>query len=157
MKHMIFIYTADTPDADLREQIALLPSVEMVYDFGTRGILTGWERPDFVVIVRHNNVDNNVGFFEAVEALSPGVRIHSDVIWHEQPHIIGVDDIPGPVPTPRMRVAQPIIERVPGIEPSNTAVVHSDFSSQAGLASFATVDAFTGFGSGLPDMATLAD
>jgi len=146
---MMFVFTEDDPADDLYQKLAKLPGVEMVYEFSGPGI--AWECPDYAVIVNLSDINNNE-FYAGIEALCPEVVVHPEVILHEQPHIIDVGDIPGPVPTPspRMRVAQPIIERVPGVEPSNTAVVHTDFSTQAGLSTFAGIG-------GMQHLATLAD
>lgn len=161
MRHMMFVFTEDDPADDLYQKLAMLPGVEMVYEFSGPGI--AWDCPDYAVIVNLSDINNN-GFYAGIEALCPEVVVHPEVILHEQPHIIGVQDIPGPVPSgAKLQAApKPVIttDDIPGYVRSpmmRPALVHRDFSSQAGLASFAAVDAFTGFGSGLPDMATLAD
>ncbi len=161
MRHMMFVFTEEDDAPDLYQKLAKLPGVEMVYEFSGPGI--AWERPDFVLIVNLSDINNN-GFYAGIEALCPEVVVHPEVILHEQPHIIDVGDIPGPVPSgAKLQAApKPVIttDDIPGYVRSpmmRPALVHTDFSTQAGLASFAAVDVFTGFGSGLPDMATLAD
>ena len=143
MKHMMFVYATNTPALELCEQIAQLDGVEMVYEF--TGPATGWERPDFVLIVDLGEVKNN-GFYAGIEALLPDVCIRPEVITtHKQPHIITPTDIPGgPVMAPaKLRVASPVITSadIPGPLPTGmrTAVVHRDFSSQAGLAGFSSI------------------
>lgn len=151
---MMFIRTEGHVPFGLWEEIAKLDGVEMVYHIGGHYTLPE-SYPDLVVIAASETAGRIGKKVQAMEGVESTYQVTVD---HSQPHIITPADIPGPVidPTPRMRVAQPVIDRVPGTEPTNRAVVHHDFSSQAGLASMAGADNF-GFGSGLTDMATLAD
>ena len=139
MKHMMFVFCADTPTPDLHTQIAELTGVELVYEL-TGHHAHGSEHPDLVVII----TDDAHAVQEAIEAFSPGVRTYVQLVWKEQPHIITSADIPGgPVTAPaKLMVAPaPIItsDDIPGFVPNpamRPALVHRDFSSQAGLASF---------------------
>ena len=140
MQHMMFVFTEDDPTPDLLEKLAMINGVEMAYELSGPGI--DWERPDFVLFANLAEVDNNE-FFTRIEALCPDVRVHPEVIAREQPHIITSADIPGgPVTAPaKLKVAPaPIITSADIPHPLPTgmrpALVHRDFSSQAGLASF---------------------
>lgn len=157
---MLFVHLIDLPIPALRDHIGAMGGVDAVYDFGYHDQSTSVGiMPDLLVLVTHNEA----GVQEGIEALCSDVQIFcrviqrevsrtqllvSEVPWWNDPGLpqprdeisalITTADIPGTVPArPAMKVASaPIITRVPGMPPSNSAVVHRDFSSQAGLASF---------------------
>lgn len=156
---MMFIRTEGHVPFGLWEEIAKLDGVEMVYHIGGHYTLPE-SYPDLVVIAASETAGRIGKKVQAMEGIESTYQVTVD---HSQPHIITPADIPGPVPSPaRLKAAPaPVIttEDIPGYVRSPSmrpAVVHHDFSSQAGLASMAGADNF-GFGSGLTDMATLAD
>ncbi len=155
MEDLLTVYTDDIYELSLCDTIAKIDGVETVFALDGRD-------PDYVVVAKPH-VGQQVA--NAIRDIA-GVRLVNvrPVLSRQEGclRIIDVGDIPGPLPVSKahMRSAQPVITSadIPGPMPAMraSARVHRDFSSQAGLASFAGSAGMRGFGSGLPELGKLS-
>lgn len=170
MEQLLTVYVDDEYELSLCDTIAKLDGVETVLALEGRD-------PDYVILTKPFMGEKVAG---AVETLL-GVRLVNvrPVISRQEGgrRIIDVTDIPGPLPAPnaQLRPTRPVITTadIPGPRPAMraSARVHHDFSSQAGLASFAggpcdteltglanmaNMAGMRGFGSGLPELGKLS-